>query len=64
MERVPVKPTVCGRCGASLKEVPGHDERLDRDGYEVVGFLECPACGQPYVYQRPFSRIRRPPDED
>ena len=50
------KPIVCGSCGASLVTVLGHHERVDIDGREIVGFLECPHCGASYVYQRPIDR--------
>lgn len=55
------RPVTCGKCGADLRGVPGHDERLDRDGRDLVGFLECPACDAAYVYQRRRDRATPKP---
>lgn len=53
-----MKPTTCGHCGAPLAKVAGRDERWDIHPGVWVGFLDCPACGQAYVYIRPGAPPR------
>jgi hypothetical protein len=50
------RPVVCGKRGASLVAVAGHDERRDPVDPVIVGFLECPQCQAAYVYMRPERR--------
>jgi hypothetical protein len=45
-------PTICGKCGGSLTECPVKDERWDPDPGVWVGFVDCPGCGQRYIFMR------------
>lgn len=49
MVRRRMKPTICGKCGASLIGLPLKQERWDTVDHVWVGFLDCPTCAAIYV---------------